>query len=109
MQADLFSDYPTEPGAKGRTRETRETSTTAGQLIRVNAATIREAVENLFTRGFVGTPDQAAARLGLELHTVRSRISELIADHVLEPTGEKRTNRDTGKLAAVVRAKSCAA
>lgn len=103
MQADLFS-YPGSPGAKGNTPATLATSEAAAAAVKPSAATIREAVAKLYRGGFEGSPDRAAARLGLERHNVRSRCSELIADKILEPTGEKETN-DSGKPAAILRAR----
>ena len=98
--ADL---YPVGPGAKGLTPATYATSADAADAI----ATSRKGLHRIALRTLqimgAAAPFEAVAASGVKGAALQPRFSELIADGLVEPTGERRRNPDTGKSAAVLR------
>lgn len=85
-QPDLFS-YPRFAGWKEET-----TSRDAAVAIEASgqAATVRAALMELFAADITDTADGMAARLGLNILSVRPRVSELARQGLIERTGERR-------------------
>lgn len=73
--------YPSAPGLKGG-----GASAAAAIQIAPKAATIREQVHAWFREHRSGTPERVAKALNRSLHSVRSRMSELVADGTLIKT-----------------------
>lgn len=95
---DLFANldrYPDRPGFKAR-----ETARIAADDIAPKAPRLRElCLETLRQAGML-TPDECAARLGIDKLSVRPRFSELAALGKIIDTGVRRTN-GSGKRAIV--------
>lgn len=66
--------------------------------------TVFDQVSSLFAHGFIGTADEAALRLDLNILAVRPRVSELFKSRRIFPTGKARLNA-SGKRALVWAAK----
>ena len=96
--------YPNEPGWKEPT-----TSREAAAKVEATVGERREEVlRELRLAGPRGlTPDEAAARLGRTVLSVRPRFTELGPKHLgkIEKTGERRTN-ESGMAAAAWRIKA---
>lgn len=95
MAGDLFR-YPASPGAQAR-----DTSRAAAAEIAPSAARIRERVLTAFERSTGMTTDECAGRLGLSIHTVRPRVTELSRLGKLRDSGSRRKNTLSGKSAIV--------
>lgn len=68
-----MTSYPATPGHKGA-----GASYDAAKAMQAKAAAIREKVMACLARGDY-TPDECAAEIGEDRHSVRSRFSELVA------------------------------
>jgi len=79
------------------------TSQAAAEAVASRAATVRDAVLQAFhAAGHAGlTADEAAARVGEPILTVRPRCTELLAQSLIVKTDRRRRN-DTGKAATVM-------
>jgi hypothetical protein len=66
--------------------------------------TILDQVSSLYAHGFIGTADEAAMQLSLNILAVRPRVSELFKEGRLFSTGKTRLNA-SGKRALVWAAK----
>lgn len=88
--------YPHAPGWKER-----DTSREAAWTSAKKASAIRESVKAWFLAGKTGSGEECAAALGMKMHTVRSRCSELEAAGVLEDSGMRTNSETTGKSAIV--------
>lgn len=86
--------YPHTPGHKGG-----ETSRLAAEAIAGKAPTVRERVLHELDRA-PATPEEIARSLGLDLLTVRPRLSELKKLGKAVDTGKRRRSRG-GKMAIV--------
>lgn len=97
-QPGLFdTPYPASPGWK------REgTSRTAAEKMAPRAPTLRDALLGLL-KGAALTTDEAAAKLGKSILSIRPRASELLAMGLIYDTGKTRKN-DSGVQATVWRA-----
>ena len=94
--------YPETPGAKGLTVATFATSEEAANAIAPRR--LRLALIAMHTIDGLGkaTPFEAVAASGVKASALQPRFSELIAEGLIEPTGERRRNPETGKSAAVL-------
>ena len=93
--------YPSVPGWKGQI--TSQDAATGLQKSG-RAGRLRDLVFAWFHEGNTGTADELARLLNEDKLAIRPRISELVADGLLEPTGERRNNQG-GRAAAVWRMK----
>lgn len=94
--------YPIEPGRKGLTTDALATSTDAAVAIQRHRKSLHLiALRTLHIMG-AAAPFEAVAVAGVKGCALQPRFSELIADGLVEPTGERRRNPDTGKSAAVL-------
>lgn len=82
-----ISQYPHSPGFKDC-----ETSKAAAAAISRSVQNIRDNVRDAFLFFGPMTADEAAARIGLSILTVRPRVSELVKMGILHDTGERRRN-----------------
>ncbi|MDE1915014.1 MAG: hypothetical protein KGJ57_04985 [Sphingomonadales bacterium] len=97
--ADLF---PENPGAKGLTAATFATSADAADAITSSRERLaRIAIRTLALLG-EAAPFEVVAASGVKGCALQPRMSECIAEGLMEPTGERRRNPDTGKTAAVL-------
>lgn len=97
-QPGLFdAPYPKSPGHK-----TGGTSKAAAEKIAPRAPTLRDALLGLL-RGAALTTDEAAAKLGKSILSIRPRASELLAMGLIYDTGKTRRN-ESGVQATVWRA-----
>ena len=95
--------YPYTTGAMGLTPDTLATSTDAAKaMASKRKRLILIAMQTLQSMG-AATRFEAIAASGLTVAALQPRFSELIALGLVEPTGERRRNPDTGKSAAVLR------
>lgn len=95
--------YPHGPGAKGLTVTTSATSNDAAEAIAPHRLRLHNiALRTLATFG-EAAPFEAVKATGVKASALQPRFSELIAEGLVEPTGERRRNPDTGKTAAVLR------
>ncbi len=95
--------YPGEPGAKGLTPATYAASADAADAMATSRKRLHFiALRTLYAMG-AAAPFEAVAVSGVKGSALQPRFSELIADGLVEPTGERRRNPDTGKSAAVLR------
>ena len=96
---DLFADYPNTPGHKGG-----DTSREAAAAIAPKVGRLKTLVISCINKHPLGlTPDECAAKLGIDILSIRPRFSELHRESLIEKTGERRPNR-SGLLACVWRA-----
>ena len=95
--------YPDTPGAKGLTCATFATSADAAEAIAPRRLIL--SLIALRTIAMLGeaTPFEVVAASGVKASALQPRFSELIAEGLLEPTGARRRNPDTGKTAAILR------
>jgi len=91
--------YPRVPGWKAR-----GPSEQAARAVKASAKTLRDQVLELLIRRPL-TADECAAALHADVLSVRPRLSELVAQHLIEDAGQRRTNHRSGKPATVWRAK----
>jgi predicted ArsR family transcriptional regulator len=86
-EPDLFT-YPASPGFKagGTSRDAADSMKPSAPLLRARVLARIRAVPGGITA------DEAAASLGLSVLSVRPRFSELAADGLIKPTGERRKN-----------------
>lgn len=94
--------YPDIPGAKGLTAATNDASADAAAAIGPRRPNLfRIAIRTLEALG-EAAPFEAVAASGVKASALQPRFSELIAEGLITPTGERRRNPDTGKTAAVL-------
>jgi hypothetical protein len=101
---DLFDwnkRYPHQPGSKER----GGTSEAAARGISPAAPYLRGRVLACLRDRGPATPDECAARLDLDILSVRPRLSELARLGLIVKTGERRPNR-SGAMANVWRVPS---
>lgn len=99
----MDSTYPYEPGAKGLTIATHGTSADAAEAMAPSRKRLHLiALHTLHELG-AAAPFEAVAVSGVKGAAQQPRFSELISTGMIEPTGERRRNPDTGKSAAVLR------
>lgn len=79
--------YPEFPGSKEP-----DTSRQAAVRIASRAETLRRAVLGLFQGGFLLTADECAERLGVNILSIRPRVSELVAQGLVAETTMRRLN-----------------
>ena len=84
---DEHDEYPSAPGFKKY-----GTSAEAAERISAEAGTLRAKVLAIFRDGHELTADQVAEMLGKSVLSIRPRLSELVAVHLIEPTGRRRLN-----------------
>lgn len=89
-----MDSYPISPGYKGG-----ETSLSAAQAMASTAGTIRDQVLGVIQR-WPSTPEEIARDLGIDLYTVRPRVSELKRLGKIQDSGDRRMSRG-GKSAIV--------
>lgn len=95
--------YPDSPGAKGLTAPASASSKDAAKAIAPHRIRLHNiALHTLATFG-EAAPFEAVKAAGVKASALQPRFSELIAEGLVEPTGERRCNPDTGKTAAVLR------
>lgn len=95
--------YPDAIGAKGLTGATYSTSADAADAMAPTRKRLHLiALHTLHAMG-AAAPFEAVAVAGVKGSALQPRFSELIATGLVEPTGERRRNPDTGKSAAVLR------
>lgn len=94
--------YPQVPGWKGQI-----TSQDAAEILHRSgrAQRLRDVVFAWFAEGNTGTADELALLLNEDKLAIRPRISELVGEELLEPTGERRKNQG-GRAATVWRLRS---
>lgn len=95
--------YPLEPGAKGLTHTTYATSNAAAEAMAPSRKRLHLIALHTLDAMGEATPFEAVAVSGVKGSALQPRYSELIATGLVEPTGERRRNPDTGKSAAVLR------
>lgn len=95
--------YPNQPAVSGLTAATQSTSEEAADAIAPNVKFLRLLALRTAHRIGSVTPHEGCEAAGLPRDTLRPRFSELLKMGLLETTGERRINRDTGKSAAVLR------
>ncbi len=89
--------YPSTPGFKEPT-----TSRDAARATRKRSGTLREEILGIMAVIGSCTPDEAADNLCKTVLAVRPRFSELLAQGLIEETGERRAN-ESGLYAKVYR------
>jgi hypothetical protein len=95
--------YPYAPGTMGLTVATLATSTDAAKAIAPSRKRlVLIAMHTLHTLG-AATRFEAIAASGAKASALQPRFSELIALGLVEPTGARRRNPDTGKGGAELR------
>lgn len=95
--------YPENPGAKGLTGPTRGASADAARAIApARRRLLGIALHTLYRMG-TAAPFEAVAASCVKASALQPRFSELIECGLVEPTGERRCNPETGKTAAVLR------
>lgn len=92
MQPDFFGDapaprYPQVPGHKGG-----GASKDAAAYVKPKAATLREGVLTCLSLGDA-TPEEVAAKLGVDILAVRPRFSECLKLNLICKTAERRRSR----------------
>jgi len=92
QQSDLFgyqppARYPASPGFK-----TAGPSEEAAKAMKPRAATIREGVLACLALSPM-TPEEVAARLGIDILAVRPRFSECLKLNLVEKTTDRRRSR----------------
>lgn len=95
--------YPHTPGAQGLTCATLATSEAAANAIAKHRLGLHLiALKTLAEFGQLA-PFEAVKLSGVKASALQPRFSELIAEGLIEPTGQRRRNPETGKSAAVLR------
>jgi hypothetical protein len=79
--------YPNRPGAQNR-----DTSQSAADALAPKVARLRDMTLAIFERAGSLTADQAAARMGLSILSIRPRVTELARLGRVKDTGERRPN-----------------
>lgn len=95
--------YPHDPGATGLTPETLATSTDAAAAIAPKRQRLILIAMRTLQKLDAATRFEAIAASGVPACALQPRFSELIAMGLVEPTGERRRNPDTGKNGAALR------
>ena len=90
------------PGAKGLTVATFSTSADAAADIAPRRRRLTLIVLHTVAALGEATPFEVVAASGVKASALQPRVSESIAEGLLEPTGARRRNPDTGKSAAVL-------
>lgn len=99
----MIKYYPDHPGAKGLTSFTLDTSSEAAGAIQPSRLRLHLIAMHTLSALGTATPFEAVTASGVKGCALQPRFSELIHDGLVEPTGERRRNPDTGKSAAVLR------
>ena len=99
----MSDGYPHEPAASGLSAATFATSEEAANAIASSVRCLQLLALRTVHRLGTATPHEGCLAAGLPRDTLRPRFSELLKMGLLEPTGERRINRETGKSAAVLR------
>jgi hypothetical protein len=90
------TSYPAHPGYRGLTEASRETSREAADNIapvaKTHAAKVLSELKTVYPAG--RSSEQIAAATGIRVHSVRSRISELLAAGNVEQTDQRAKNDD---------------
>lgn len=94
---DYAESYPLGPGFKAR-----DTAVAAADAIAPRVSRLREMCLTALANGPL-TPDECAARLGIDKLSIRPRFSELSNFGKIIDTGERRLNSSSGKRAIVWR------
>jgi len=98
----MADGYRILPGSKGLTVPTLAASADAAEAIAPHRPNLfRIAIRTLEALG-EAAPFEAVAASGVKASALQPRYSELIAEGLVKPTGERRRNPDTGKTAAVL-------
>lgn len=97
-----MTDYPDMPGAKGLTGATFDASADAAQAIAYSRKNLASIALRTIAKLGGAAPFEAVRASGVIGTALKPRFSELIAEGLLEPTGERRRNPETGKTAAVL-------
>ena len=97
--------YPTNPGYRGLTEKSRETSRETAEKIAPAAKTQSEKVLCELVAAYPDgrSSEQIAAVTGISVHSVRSRMSGLFAAGKIEQT-DQRARSDDGNRVMVWRA-----
>lgn len=95
--------YPHQPAASGLSAMTFATSEEAANAIASTVTCLRLLALRTVDRLGTATSHEGCEAANLPRDSLRPRFSELLKMGLLEPTGERRRNRETGKSAAVLR------
>lgn len=98
-----MTHYPHEPGHTGMTPETLATSAEAAEAIAPHRARLAMIALQTVARLKEATRFEAIAHAGVPACALAPRFSELIRAGLLEPTGARRPNPETGKTGAALR------